>query len=102
MHVHVHVSSQQTKTLPLLTKAQRFMLLLAILFKMLYKSFDIVVCDIHVMHYALALLPTTRPPNVHVYTHTHTRTHTHTHTQTRLVPLAVTLGSCFSHYCYKV
>ena len=34
----------------------------------------------------------------HTHTHTHTpHTHTHTHTETGLVPLAVTLGSYFSH-----
>ena len=34
--------------------------------------------------------------------HTHiTHTHTHTHTQTGLVPLAVTLGSYFSHCIHK-
>ena len=33
---------------------------------------------------------------------THTHTHTHTHTQTGLVPLAVSLGSYFSHCIHKV
>ena len=41
--------------------------------------------------------------HVHVCTHmcTHTCTHTHKHTQTGLVPLAVTLGSYFSHFIHK-
>ena len=33
--------------------------------------------------------------------HTHAYAHTHTHTQTGLVPLAVTLGSYFSHFIHK-
>ena len=51
-----------------------------------------------------------RPCHTHTHTHTHTHnththnthnTHTHTHTHTGLVPLAVTLGSYFSHFFTK-
>ena len=70
----------------------------------------------HTYYYTLAHTNThaththTRPCHTHTNTHTnmpipqtHKHTHyaTHTHAQTGLVPLAVTLGSYFSHHFYK-
>ena len=57
---------------------------------------------------AFTLCTTPTHPHTHTQihidntpTHPHTHTHTHTQTQTGLVPLAVTLGSYFSHCFHK-